>query len=453
MRPVLRFLHATAAAGVSDAELLRRFAATRDEAAFELLVRRHAAAVWATCRRILSADPHAAEDAFQAAFLALAKRPGAIRTGCVAGWLYRVAVNAALKLRRASRVASLPRERGEVLAELPPAHAGGSPDPAHLTAVAETAAVVHEELAQLAEAYRLPVVLCDLSGLTHAEAAAQLGWPVGTVSGRLVRAREQLRGRLERRGVALAAAVAVTAESGNASTTLVRAAVSASCGYAPPAVLSLTEGVLSAMRIAKLKLVAAAVCVAVGLAGTGVMVAVSQEKKPAPGVREAAEKAISKVEIEIREPFKTAFPEIKASTETGVRCPRFTGQLLPKPDSNNVLRRVAQERLAALVESAKLYQTSIRVGQSDLSAVSALLKIYQDMPLAAADVFGASDELVRWYEEWVSVTKGLEDVMTARLQAGSAAKSDVAQVKAERFHAEGELLKVMAKVKEKGFDR
>jgi len=265
MRPVLRFLHDTAAAGVSDADLLRRYAAANDEAAFELLVRRHAAAVWAACRRILPADSHAAEDAFQATFLALARKSDAVRTGCVAGWLYRVAVHAALKARRARGTISLDPSRGQ------DTDATNSEDPGALTAAAEQAAVVHEELARLGEKYRLPVVLCDLTGLTHGEAAAQLGWPVGTVSGRLVRGREQLRRRLERRGVTLAVTAVTSvlaANETNASTALTRAAVAAgTTGAATPAVLSLAEGVLRAMRVAKLKvigLVGAAAVAAVG---------------------------------------------------------------------------------------------------------------------------------------------------------------------------------------------
>src|SRR5215510_3336415 len=81
---------------VPDAELLRRFVTSSDSAAFELIVRRHADAVWAACRRMLTrAD---AEDAFQATFLALIRKAKQIRTACVGGWLHRVAVNASLKL-------------------------------------------------------------------------------------------------------------------------------------------------------------------------------------------------------------------------------------------------------------------------------------------------------------------------------------------------------------------
>jgi RNA polymerase sigma factor (sigma-70 family) len=456
MRPVLRFLHATAATGVSDAELLRRFAATRDEAAFELLVRRHAAAVWAACRRILSADAHAAEDAFQAAFLALARRPGAIRTGCVAGWLYRVAVNAALKLRRASHLAS-PRRQPGVASERrrpPSGFAEGSPDPADVTATAETAAVVHEELAQLAEAYRLPVVLCDLSGLTHTEAAAQLGWPVGTVSGRLVRARDQLRRRLERRGVTLAAAVALSSESSNASANLIRAAVSAACGTPPPAVLSLAEGVLSAMRFAKLKLVAAVACVAAGLAGTGAMVALSQDKKPDPFAPTAGASENPPPKIEIKEPFVTAFPEIKAYAGKDGECPRFTGRTKIERDATNVLRRLAQERLDALVQSSVLNEVAAKAGRgSSLVDSRDPMQRRREIVAAAAEVFGPSEELIHWYEEWVSQSKGYEQFVEARRDAGNALQEVVLQVKAERLYAEGELLKLMAKLKQKDLGR
>src|SRR6476620_10080028 len=87
------------AAGVSDADLLARFRDARDEAAFELLVYRHGPMVWATCGRLLR-DRQAAEDAFQATFLALARRARSVRTRSVPAWLHRVAVRAGLYLLR-----------------------------------------------------------------------------------------------------------------------------------------------------------------------------------------------------------------------------------------------------------------------------------------------------------------------------------------------------------------
>src|SRR5689334_2552821 len=89
--------------GVSDADLLARFRDARDAAAFELLVYRHGPLVWAACRRLLG-EHHAAEDAFQATFLALARRAGSIRRAdALSAWLHRVAVRAGSRLARARR--------------------------------------------------------------------------------------------------------------------------------------------------------------------------------------------------------------------------------------------------------------------------------------------------------------------------------------------------------------
>src|SRR5439155_12588631 len=111
-------------AGVPDAQLVQRFVRQRDEAAFELLVWRHGKMVLGTCRRLLR-DAHEAEDAFQATFLALARRAGSVgRRGSVGGWLHKVAYRLALgaKVRRAKRDA-----REQPLEDLA---AAGSPDPA-----------------------------------------------------------------------------------------------------------------------------------------------------------------------------------------------------------------------------------------------------------------------------------------------------------------------------------
>jgi hypothetical protein len=71
--------------------------------------------------------------------------------------------------------------------------------------------VLHEEINRLPEKYRAPVILCYLEGKTNEEVADLLQWPVGTVKGRLSRARDLLRSRLSRRGLALTAAFLVTA--------------------------------------------------------------------------------------------------------------------------------------------------------------------------------------------------------------------------------------------------
>src|SRR5262249_43372318 len=184
----------------SDAELIARFAAERDAGAFELLVWRYAGLVLRTCRGVLR-DHHAAEDAAQAAFLALARQAGSVRES-LAGWLFRVA-------RRGAARAAPQQGEGPAVAHTPlpprpaPTHGGAHPAP-------ELDRVLHEGLARLPEKYRDPVLLCFFDGLTHTEAAHRLGWPVGTVAGRVARAKDLLARGLTRRGVAPAALAAAT---------------------------------------------------------------------------------------------------------------------------------------------------------------------------------------------------------------------------------------------------
>ncbi|MFO0850580.1 MAG: sigma-70 family RNA polymerase sigma factor [Gemmataceae bacterium] len=260
---LIRRLHAAFAApadGVSDADLLGRLAAGRDDAAFELLLRRHADLVWRTCRAVCR-DHHAAEDAFQATYLALARKARSIR-GAVPGWLYRVAYHAALKTRRAGGVS--PRVEWQSLPGRPEADAPGPP---------EDFAVLHDELARLPEAYRVPILLCHLHGLTQAEAAKQLGVPLGTVATRVRRGLARLQQRLTRRGVT-APAVALAVAGGSAPATLVPVTLRVGIGtVAPsPAVAALTHGALSAMTFAKLKPFAVAAVLALTAAG-GVVLA------------------------------------------------------------------------------------------------------------------------------------------------------------------------------------
>jgi RNA polymerase sigma factor (sigma-70 family) len=162
------------------------------EAAFRALVIRHGPMVLGVCRRILD-DPHAAEDAFQATFLVLVKKARTLRNrDRVTSWLYGVAQRVARKARAESA------RRRVVESRLVPEVVQGDGDHAQ----AELRAVIDEEIGRLPEHYRLPLILCHLEGMRHHEAAERLGCPVGTVESRLSRARDQLRARLVRRGLA-----------------------------------------------------------------------------------------------------------------------------------------------------------------------------------------------------------------------------------------------------------
>src|SRR5262249_12098294 len=140
--------------GRTDRQLLEEFAARQDQAAFAGLVRRHGPLVWGVCRHVLGHEQDA-EDAFQAAFLVLARKAGSIR-------------------------------KGEGAKSMPPRN------PSWDAAWREVQAVLDEEVQRLPEKYRSVFVLCCLEGHSRAEAARQLGVKEGAVWSRLAQARQQL---------------------------------------------------------------------------------------------------------------------------------------------------------------------------------------------------------------------------------------------------------------------
>src|SRR5262245_4269653 len=182
-----------------DGELLARFVASRDQAAFESLLRRHGPMVLGMCRRLLRHEQDA-EDAFQATFLLLAWKAGRLRSPATVGcWLYGTAYRLALKTReKAARRASCERQAR------PPAAA---PDPLAKITVREAQAAVDEELARLPERYRAPLILCCLEGATRDEAAQRLSLSAGSLKSRLERGRRLLSRRLAGRGLTLPAAL------------------------------------------------------------------------------------------------------------------------------------------------------------------------------------------------------------------------------------------------------
>ena len=187
----------------SDSELLELFIAARSkrdecaELAFSALLARHGPMVLRVCLAALG-DDHQADDAFQATFLILASRAWSIRRHVSIGsWLYGVALRVAGTERsRTARRNRHERRHAEMMARtIEEPHESGLRDN-------EAVRVLHQEIGLLPERYRSAVVLCYLEGLTHETAAERLGRPVGTVRSRLATARDRLRARLTRRGLA-----------------------------------------------------------------------------------------------------------------------------------------------------------------------------------------------------------------------------------------------------------
>ncbi len=309
MNTIGRDLHTlfdSGAVGIlSNGQLLERFLAHRHEADFAILVERLGPMVWGVCRRVLR-DHHDAEDAFQATFLVLARKAASILPREKVGhWLYGVAYQTARRAR-VHRTKRQLRERAST--ERPDPEAPSQPPHD------ERLEHLDRELNRLPEKYRIPILLCDLQGQTHQQAAAQLGWPIGTVSGRLSRARSLLARRLNPRGSALPAGslaglLALESASAKMPLHLITSTAHAAClmaagralsaGLVSAQVTALFSEVLNAMWFSKLKLGALAL-IAVSLSGAGVSVlmpalgpsAVGQEpeesKKPA-SARESAE--------------------------------------------------------------------------------------------------------------------------------------------------------------------
>jgi polysaccharide export outer membrane protein len=278
-------------AEASDAELLEQFVSARDEVAFEAIIARHGPMVLAVCRRLLRHD-HDADDVFQATFLLLSQKARSVRKrDSLAGWLHGVATRIGIraKARNAER-----RVREERAAQATPSSGPGD------ELWRQLRPTLDEELCELPERYRSPLVLCYLEGQTNESAARKLGWPTGTISKVLARGRDLLRGRLLRRGVAVTGAAlgaflveravgqAVQASLGSATANLATLMAAGSSGAAigsiSAPVFALVKGGLKAMFLTKLKTVAAAALVTamVGAgAGTLAYQAIAQESASA----------------------------------------------------------------------------------------------------------------------------------------------------------------------------
>ncbi len=283
LRQLRTLFDAGTVVGLTDGQLLERFA-TRPpeaaEAAFGVLVERHGPMVLRVCRGVL-ADPNDAQDAFQATFLVLVRKARDLWVRDSLGpWLHQVAHRTACCARsdaaRRRRHERRAAERG-----------AASRDGDGIERVHEWERALHEEIARLPERYRAAVVLCDLEGCPHEQAARHLGCPVGTVKSRLARGRGRLRDRLSRRGLAPAvgasASMNLSAEAASPSMAFMSrdptvqamlhivAGRTAGAVRLPARVVTLTSEVLRTMMMTKLKMTAM-IALSVGVLSTGVAV-------------------------------------------------------------------------------------------------------------------------------------------------------------------------------------
>jgi RND family efflux transporter MFP subunit len=258
-------------AELSDGQLLERFATDRTEAAelaFAVLVERHGPMVLRVCRSVL-VNAHDAQDAFQATFLVLVKKARSLWVRDSLGpWLHQVAYRTA----SCARSSAARRRRHELRAATAAQESRDSSGD-------ELGPVLHEEIERLPDRFRAPLVLCDLEGCSHEQAARHLGWPVGTVKSRQSRGRERLRQRLARRGLGPSAGLLAAAlPHGGAGAILPPELVASTVKEAVRSAIlrklvggsavSLAGEVLRSMAIARW-LKGACILTALGAAGTG----------------------------------------------------------------------------------------------------------------------------------------------------------------------------------------
>jgi RNA polymerase sigma factor (sigma-70 family) len=268
------FLSRGRGAAEDDGQLLRQFVCTRDGDAFAALLHRHGPMVLGLARRVVE-DWQTAEDVFQATFLMLARRAQAIRRPeSLSCWLHGVAFRLALRARHSHRRRVERETQGRNTSP---------PTPLDELSARELLVVLDEELQNLPENYRAAVLLCCLEGLSQEEAAKRLRCSPGAVKGRLERGRNQLRRRLERRGLMMPAVLGGTlllAESAHAiPSSLLQStlnAVKTSAGATPAAAALVREAMRSAM-VNRMKAIGAAVVL---LAVSGGGLAMLEANKP-----------------------------------------------------------------------------------------------------------------------------------------------------------------------------
>jgi RNA polymerase sigma factor (sigma-70 family) len=351
LRHLRKLLESKQLGGLTDRELLARFTATQDEAAFTALVERHGAMVLSVCRSVLG-DPQEAEDACQATFLVLLRKAGGMNwQPSIANWLHEVAFLIARRAR-ADRARRPTYESHLVTTPVP--------DPVADVTWRELQSVLHEELHKLPGRYRKSLILCCLEGKAHHDAAALLGCSLTTLRGRLQRGRELLRKRLVRRGLALSAATfaAVLAQQTVWASmppllvvAIVKAALEAAAGQATTTLAK--TAALGTVPAGRGKLVAIT-----GLAlllGVGLWVMGRTEPVPLEGPAQKPQTQLADRAEKVPEPA----PEGKKTAVLTGRVLDGTGRPVPHAEITAVARRQFRAGDHGLRED------TLRVGRAD----------------------------------------------------------------------------------------
>jgi RNA polymerase sigma factor (sigma-70 family) len=428
---VLRFLRRLVAvradSKTTDGELLARFTTHRDEAAFAELLRRHGPMVLGVCRRVLR-NVHDVDDAFQATFLVLVRKAGSLSTPeAVGNWLHGVAYRTALKARTA---AVRRRQCEQDMADVP------APEASDAVLWSSLRPVLDEEIQRLPAHYRTAFVLCHLEGMTNDEAARCLGCPTGTILSRLSRARERLRARLTRRGITLStaalgavvmdqAAAAPVPDVLNATTlgSSLTLAVTGRVGdLVSPHVITLMEGVLQAMFMRKLKIVAAPLALVLA-AGGGALGYQRLAAQPPPAQK----------------------PQDVSSRDQAPPAGR-DGAGLADVQLQKKLKGLMENRLDAAKEMWRARAEELVAGRT---TVDVLLTASDRVTKAQLEMATSEADRLKILETQVQRLQKVQTILEVRFNTGKENIANVAQARCERYDAEIALERFRAKLGKK----
>ena len=430
---------------LTDGQLLERFATDADEVAelaFSALVERHQTMVWRVCLAIVR-DEHDAEDAFQGTFLVLVRKARSLWVRDSLGpWLHQVAYRTASCVRlRVIRRRKHEQQCAERLAA-PMVALGTARDP-------DREAAVQEEVNRLPEKLRAPIVLCDLEGRTHQEAARFLGWPIGTVKTRQARGRDRIRQRLVRRGwqLAVAGAVveslrrsAVAALSDEVSGRIVHAALHQSArlsiGFGLSAhLITLTQGVHRGMSWVRLRFLTIAP-LAIGILSGGASVyvcgfqaATSSNEPPAA-----------------QRPAVTAAPTAPPGVSTKAAAARAT----PAPQATLRAQQLATRKAWAVYQIAKLSRELAEIAVEEYVEGIYKQEVEGEIALAGAERKRAEDRIIwsdRMHEKgFISKAQNVADKVSLQQKVFAFEQAQTKKAVLEKYTRDKTIKELQSKV-------